>query len=404
MSAPAGPAPAVAAPRAGAEPRFDAPLPLTVYAHLPWCVRKCPYCDFNSHAPRGAPDFERYVDALLADLESELPAVWGRTVHAVFLGGGTPSLFPPAAVGRLLDGIAARLRVAPGAEITLEANPGAADAERFRGFVAAGVNRLSVGVQSFDDRMLAAIGRVHDAAAARAAVRAAVASGAARVNVDLMFALPGQAVAGVTADVREALALGVRHVSFYQLTLEPGTAFHRRPPPLPAHDLAARMQDVGIELLAQAGLGRYEVSAFAAPGERCRHNLNYWRFGDYLGLGAGAHGKLTLADRGSVLRTAKPRSPQRFMTLAGAGAPCGERRAVAAGELPFEFMLNALRLGDGFEETLFRSATGLALDTVQPALAHAVAGGLLERAGGRIRATELGWRFLDDLVARFLPA
>jgi len=388
-------------PAAG--PGLAAPPPLTVYVHLPWCVRKCPYCDFNSHAPRSEPDFGRYVAAVLADLESELPAIWGRSVQAVFLGGGTPSLFPPAAIGRLLDGIAARLRIAPGAEITLEANPGAADSDRFRGFVAAGVTRLSIGVQSFDDGLLEAIGRVHDGAAARAAVRAALTSGARHVNADLMFALPGQDLAGVAADVAEALALGVRHVSFYQLTLEPGTVFHRRPPVLPAHDRAARMQDAGMDLLAREGLRRYEVSAFAAPGERSRHNLNYWRFGDYVGLGAGAHGKLTLPGQLQVLRTARPRSPERYMALAGARPPPGERRPVASADLPFEFMLNALRLSEGFEESLFESRTGLALAAVEPVLAGAVADGLLERSGGHLRPTALGARFLDDLVGRFLP-
>jgi oxygen-independent coproporphyrinogen-3 oxidase len=372
--------------------------------HLPWCLRKCPYCDFNSHALRGEPDFEGYVNALLLDLEAELPVVWGRSVGSVFLGGGTPSLFPARAIGRLLDGIAARMRLAPDAEITLEANPGAAEAGRLRDFVAAGVNRLSIGVQSFDNRLLAAIGRVHDGDAARTAVVAAQASGAARLNVDLMFALPGQSSAQLRADLTTALDLGVRHVSFYQLTLEPGTAFHRRPPRLPGHDRAAAMQDAGLALLADAGLDRYEISAFAAPGERCAHNLNYWSFGDYLGLGAGAHGKITLPAQAVVVRTEKPRAPGRYVAWAAGGDSVAARREVAVADLPFEFMLNALRLTDGFAESLFQERTGLAVSQVEPVVDDAAARGLLRCDRGRIAPTALGLRFLDDLVARFLPA
>jgi oxygen-independent coproporphyrinogen-3 oxidase len=385
----------------GTLPAFREPPPLSLYVHLPWCASKCPYCDFNSHPARGEPDFEGYVDALLLDLEAELPSMWGRSVRSVFIGGGTPSLFPPRAIGRLLDGIAARVRLVPGAEITLEANPDSGQGLRLREFVAAGVNRLSVGVQSFDDRLLAAIGRVHDGDAARAAVHAALASGALRVNVDLMFALPGQSRAQVCADVTTALELGVRHVSFYQLTLEPGTAFHRRPPRLPGHDPA--MQDAGVALLAGAGLERYEVSAFAAPEQRCAHNLNYWCFGDYLGLGAGAHGKITLCAQGSVVRSEKLRAPGRYVARAAEGGATAARRAVPPAELPFEFMLNALRLTGGFRESLFQERTGLATAQIGPVVDAAVAHGLLCRAGGRIAPTALGRRFLDDLVARFLP-
>ncbi len=385
-------------------PRFTTPPPLAVYVHLPWCVRKCPYCDFNSHALKDVLDETRYVDALMADLDAELPRVWGRTVESVFIGGGTPSLFSPGAVRRLLAGLHARLRVAPGAEVTLEANPGAADAARFRGYVEAGVTRLSVGVQSLDDGLLARIGRIHDAAAARDAVTAALVSGAERVNVDLMFALPGQTRAQSRADVAAALALGVAHVSFYQLTLEPNTAFHRDPPPLPCADDAAAMQEDGIAALAGAGLTRYEVSAYAKPGARCRHNLNYWRFGDYLGIGAGAHGKITLASEGVVTRSVKQRHPQRFVEAALAGDAALRRDAVVSTSLPFEFMLNALRLTDGFEADLFRDCTGLPLDAIAATVARARDDGLLGSDPGHIVPTALGQRFLDDLVARFLPA
>jgi len=386
------------------QPRFRELPPLSVYVHLPWCVRKCPYCDFNSHALAGALEERRYVDALLADLDAELPGVRERSVGSVFLGGGTPSLFSPGAVQRLLAGLAARLRIAPGAEITLEANPGAADAGRFRGFAAAGVSRISVGVQSFHDPLLAALGRIHDAAAARAAVAAAMASGVEQVNVDLMFALPGQRRREVRADLAQALALGVRHVSFYQLTLEPNTAFHRAPPAgLPGGDEAAAMQRDGMELLAAAGLERYEVSAFAAPGARCRHNLNYWRFGDYLGLGAGAHGKLSSAQPPQVVRSVKERHPARYLARAPHGGADLRRESVPARELPFEFMLNALRLVEGVEEGEFPRATGLPLEAVRARLDACRDDGLLAPVAGRIVASPLGLRFLDDLVARFLP-
>jgi len=382
---------------------FHAVPPLAVYVHLPWCVRKCPYCDFNSHALNGELEQTRYVDALLADLDYELPRIWGRTVQSIFIGGGTPSLFGSESIERLVAGIHSRLRVAPGAEITLEANPGVADAERFAGYVAAGVNRLSVGVQSFDDELLVRIGRIHDAEAAAEAVRNALDSGADKVNVDLMFALPGQSVGQSVFDVRQALALGVRHVSFYQLTLEPNTAFYREPPTLPGEDEFVDMQRQGIELLARAGITRYEVSAFAAAAQRCQHNLNYWRFGDYLGLGAGAHGKLTMANEQVVMRSVKQRHPARYMRFAGTAAGDLSRREVPAADLPFEFMLNALRLTDGFAPALFAESTGLELDLVRPTLEHCRQDGLLEVSEELIRPSELGQRFLDDLTARFVP-
>jgi oxygen-independent coproporphyrinogen-3 oxidase len=386
------------------QPRFVAPPPLSLYVHLPWCARKCPYCDFNSHALRGELEEARYVDALLADLDADLPRVQERPVRSVFIGGGTPSLFSEQAVGRLLEGVRARLRVHASAEITLEANPGAVDSQRLRGFVRAGVTRLSVGVQSFEDSMLRGIGRIHDAGAARDAVEAALASGASRVNVDLMFGLPGQSVAQAAADVDVALRMGVEHLSWYQLTVEPNTAFHRQPPPLPDDEVSVAMHEAGMEMLANAGLERYEVSAFARPSARCRHNLNYWRFGDYLGIGAGAHGKITMVGDRAVVRTAKLRHPARFQSAAAAGDALAHARRVATGELPFEFMLNALRLTRGFEESLFPAVTGLPLRLIASELSRCVSLGLLERRAARIVPTALGRRFLNDLVAHFLPA
>ena len=385
-------------------PVFSSLPPLALYVHLPWCVRKCPYCDFNSHALHGEVDEARYVEALLTDLDSELPRVWGRSVHSVFIGGGTPSLFSPDAIERLLAGISARLRLLPDAEITLEANPGSVDSARLRGFVEAGVTRLSLGVQSFDDTVLPRIGRIHDASGARAALEAALASGASRVNVDLMFALPGQDLASVRNDVAIVLAAGLEHVSFYQLTLEPNTEFHRNPPPLPCEDDAGSMQEQGIAALAAAGLQRYEISAFAFQHARCRHNLNYWRFGDYLGIGAGAHGKLTVASSpAAVLRSVKQRHPARYLAAALAGGADLSRRAVPVTDLAFEFMLNALRLSEGVESTLFLAATGLPLDVVTPILVKARRDGLMVQDPDRIAASVLGQRFLDDLVARFVP-
>ncbi|MFT5172685.1 MAG: putative oxygen-independent coproporphyrinogen III oxidase [Gammaproteobacteria bacterium] len=384
-------------------PVFHALPPLSLYVHLPWCVRKCPYCDFNSHALKAELEQTRYVDALLADLEHELPRIWGRTIETIFIGGGTPSLFDSESIERLLAGIHARTRVAPGAEITLEANPGAADAERFTGYVAAGVNRLSLGVQSFDDSLLARIGRIHDGDAAREAVCNALASGASKVNADLMFALPGQSVEQSALDVSEALALGVRHVSFYQLTLEPNTAFHRNPPMLPREDDCVDMQQQGIDQLARSGIVRYEVSAFAAAAEQSRHNLNYWRFGDYLGIGAGAHGKLTMANEQVVMRSVKQRQPTQFMRFAGTAEGDLSRREVPSVDLPFEFMLNALRLVDGFPPALFSQSTGLELDVVKPIVERCQRDGLLEVSDELIRPSALGQRFLDDLTERFVP-
>src|SRR5690349_3682356 len=310
--------------------------PLALYVHIPWCVRKCPYCDFNSHERSGALPEREYVQKLLADLEAMLPSVWGRRLVSVFIGGGTPSLFSPEAIDELLAGVRARLPLEPGAEITLEANPGTVEAGRFRGFRAAGVNRISLGVQSFDDAMLAALGRIHSADEARRGVEAALAS-FDNVNLDLMYGLPGQTMAMAQSDIRAALAIGVPHVSAYQLTIEPNTAFYSRPPALPEHDACADMQLAVEEMLGGAGYEHYETSAFARPGHRCKHNLNYWEFGDYLGIGAGAHGKISFPDR--VTRHSRIKQPREFLS---ASSSLVEDRSGEPGELAFGLMLDAL--------------------------------------------------------------
>src|SRR5215831_10879505 len=373
--------------------------PLSLYVHIPWCLRKCPYCDFNSHEKRGDLPEGEYVDALLADLEASLPKVWGRRVHTVFIGGGTPSLFAPAAIERLLTAIRTRIPVDPEAEITMEANPGTFEAARFRGYRAAGVNRLSVGVQSFSDARLAAIGRVHGADEARRALRSALAI-FPTVNADLMYALPGQSLEEAVADVREAIAIGAPHVSAYHLTLEPDTNFHRFPPVLPDEDTAADMQQAIEQALAASGHEHYETSAFARTGHRARHNLNYWTFGDYLGLGAGAHGKLSFQDR--ITREMRIRKPAGYMKAALAGNAIDESHVVDADELPFEFMLNALRLVEGFPVALFAERTGLAITAIAAELDRVESAGLLARDHQRIRPTARGQRFLNDLLEPFL--
>lgn len=380
------------------------PLPLSLYVHLPWCLHKCPYCDFNSHAWRGAlrelPE-ARYLDALQADLEAALPKVWGRTVSTVFIGGGTPSLFSAEAIDRLLATIRARLRLAPGAEVTMEANPGTFEAQRFAAYAQAGVTRLSIGVQSFDDDRLRALGRVHDARQARAAIEEAARSFAS-FNIDLMYALPGQTLQGLRDDLASALAFAPPHLSLYHLTVEPDTAFAKHPPPLPDDELSADMLALLGQALGAAGFERYEVSAWAQPGARCRHNLNYWEFGDYLGIGAGAHGKLSFHDR--IVREARLRQPQRYIDAAlGAGA-IEDERIVGCDELPFEFMLNALRLTDGVPAASFGERTGLAPAAIARTCAQAVERGLLEDDPTRIRATPLGLRFLNELLAMFLKS
>ena len=379
--------------------------PLSLYIHLPWCLKKCPYCDFNSHENRGAVPEARYLDALRADLEAALPLVWGRRVISVFIGGGTPSLFSPAGIERLIGDVRARLPLEPGCEITLEANPGTFEAERFRAFRAAGVTRLSIGVQSFDDAALQRIGRVHDGAQARAALAEASAA-FDTFNLDLMYALPGQTLAQLQADLDTALAFEPPHLSIYHLTLEPNTWFANHPPVLPDDDTASDMLDLLVDRAAAAGLQRYEVSAFARPGHRCRHNLNYWEFGDYLGIGAGAHGKLSFPHR--VLRQVRWREPATYMNKALAGQAVSNEDEVSRKALPFEFMLNALRLREGIALTNFTERTGLPLSAIEPALAEAERRGLIEpdaalsSAQRRVRPTARGFDFLSDLQALFL--
>ena len=375
--------------------RFALLPPLALYAHLPWCVRKCPYCDFNSHERSDALPEREYVAALIADLEGLLPSIWGRRVVSVFVGGGTPSLFAPESIDALLAALRARVPLEPGAEVTLEANPGTAEAGRFRGYRDAGVNRLSLGIQSFDDRRLAALGRIHSAAEARRAIEMAQAA-FDNVNLDLMYGLPAQTLVDVRREIAEAARWGTTHLSAYQLTIEPNTVFYRRPPALPSHDEAADMQLAVEEALAAAGFEHYETSAFARPGHRCRHNLNYWEFGDYLGLGAGAHGKVSYADR--VTRHERPKAPREYMAQAGAL----QEKTVAPRELPFEFMLNALRLVEGVPAEYFELRTGLSRGVVAGRLAAAEAQGLLESDPRRIRPTRRGRLFLNELLQSFL--
>lgn len=379
--------------------------PLSLYIHLPWCLKKCPYCDFNSHEWAGdsgpaAPPEQRYLDALRADLEASLPLIWGRTVHSIFIGGGTPSLFSPESIDRLLADVRARVRLEADAEITLEANPGTFERDRFRAFRQAGVTRLSIGVQSFNDQHLKALGRVHDRAQALAAVEEAARS-FDTFNLDVMYALPGQTLVQAEEDMRTALSLGPPHISIYHLTLEPNTYFAKFPPAVPDDDDAYAMLDRITELTTTAGLQRYEVSAYAKPGHACRHNLNYWQFGDYLGIGAGAHGKLSFAHR--VARTVKLRDPRRYMEQALTGQALASMDEVARADLPFEFMLNALRLKDGFALQDFMERTGLPLSSIDAALREGQQRGLLDCSAGRVKPTTRGLDFLSDLQSLFLP-
>jgi oxygen-independent coproporphyrinogen-3 oxidase len=378
---------------------FRAQPPLSLYIHVPWCVRKCPYCDFNSHELRAGIPEAQYVEALIADLESSLPLVWGRRVVSIFIGGGTPSLLSGEAMEHLLQAVRTRLTVQPDAEITLEANPGTAEAARFTAYRAAGINRLSLGIQSFDDRHLRTLGRIHDAAEAREAVRLA-ALHFERFNLDMMYGLPGQSLAEALTDAETALSFTPRHLSCYQLTLEPNTRFAAHPPTLPESDLCADMQDAIEHRLAQAGYLHYETSAFAQPGFQCQHNLNYWLFGDYLGIGAGAHGKLTMHDR--VLRQMRWKQPERYMQRAAAGQARQDEQSIAGEDLPFEFMMNALRLIDGFDPSLFTTRTAQPLFVVEATLRRAEEDGLLERSPTRIAPTDRGRRFLNELLRRFL--
>jgi len=382
--------------------QFASLPPLSLYVHLPWCLKKCPYCDFNSHEWRGGasePPENAYVDALMADLEASLPLVWGRPVHSIFFGGGTPSLFSPQAIDRLIGGIRARLRLEADCEITLEANPGTFEKNRFKAFRSAGVTRLSIGVQSFNDAHLKALGRVHDRAQAMAAVEEA-AMAFETFNLDIMYALPGQNLQDLENDVATALSFKPPHVSIYHLTIEPNTVFAKYPPPLPEEDTAYAMMDHITEMTAANGLARYEVSAYAKRDHACWHNLNYWQFGDYLGIGAGAHSKLTFAHR--VVRQVRFREPQKYMEQALQGLPVTRSEDVSRLELPFEFMLNALRLKDGFNLSDYTERTGLAITSLQKGLALAEQKGLVGRDFLRVWPTALGFDFLSDLQSLFL--
>jgi len=373
--------------------------PLSLYVHLPWCLKKCPYCDFNSHEVAAEMPEQAYIDALIADLESSLPLVWGRSVHSIFIGGGTPSLFSPKAIDRLLGDIRARLRLNADCEITLEANPGTFEKDRFRAFRRAGVTRLSIGVQSFDDRHLRALGRVHDRTQAIAAVEEA-AQAFDTFNLDIMYALPGQTLENLEQDMRQALALSPPHISIYHLTIEPNTFFAKFPPAIPDEDTAYAMLDKITEMTGQAGMQRYEVSAYAKPGHRCFHNLNYWRFGDYLGIGAGAHSKLSFAHR--VVRQVRYREPKLYMEHAITRNAVAQETEVSRADLPFEFMLNALRLKDGFKLQDFIEKTGLPLTAVEKGLQEAEEKGFIERDFVHIKPTVRGFDFLNDLQALFL--
>jgi putative oxygen-independent coproporphyrinogen III oxidase len=377
--------------------------PLSLYVHLPWCLKKCPYCDFNSHeSPQGAagvPEL-RYLDALRTDLEAALPLVWGRRVHSVFIGGGTPSLFAPECIAQLIADIRARLPLEAACEITMEANPGTFERDRFRGYREAGVTRLSIGVQSFDDAQLATLGRVHSADQARAAI-AEAREAFDTFNIDLMYALPGQTLVQFERDLDAALSFAPPHLSVYHLTIEPNTLFASRPPQaLPDDDVAADMLDLITERTAQAGLQRYEVSAFARSGHACQHNLNYWQFGDYLGIGAGAHSKLSFPHR--VVRQVRYRDPQAYMRQALAGQAVSQDDEVARAQLPFEFMLNALRLREGFELARFTERTGLPRSAIEAALQEAERQGLLSRDLHWAQPTARGFDFLNDLMSLFL--
>ena len=395
-------------PLVSAQPRaasttieLAAPPPLSLYVHYPWCVRKCPYCDFNSHAVRdeGIPE-EAYVEALVADLEAALPQIWGRRINTVFIGGGTPSLLSPAGLDRLLTAVRTLTMLAPAAEITLEANPGTVEAARFKGFREAGVTRVSLGIQSFNDTHLKALGRIHDASEARAAVDHAL-THFESVNLDLMYALPGQSLADAHADLEAAIGFGPAHLSCYHLTLEPNTPFHAAPPALPDDDLAADMQEMIEARLGEAGYRHYETSAFARPGRECRHNLNYWHFGDYLGIGAGAHGKLS--SHTGIAREMRHKHPTAYLAGAARGDFVQDRRLVDVEDLPFEFMMNALRLTGGFALAQFGAQTGLPLAAVEERLIEARKAGFIEIVDERVVPTARGRRFLNELLQGFLP-
>lgn len=371
-------------------------IPLSLYVHIPWCVRKCPYCDFNSHEAKSNINETAYVDALLRDLEQDLPLVWGRRIQSIFIGGGTPSLFSGESIDQLLKGIRARLTISPNAEITLETNPGAADEQNFSGYRLAGVNRLSIGIQSFNNEKLAALGRIHTAEQALCAFKKSRSAGFDNINLDIMFGLPNQSPTEALSDIKQILTLAPEHISAYQLTLEPNTAFHHSPPPLPDDDSLWHMQESIISLLSEHGYERYEVSAYARPGKKCRHNCNYWEFGDYLGIGAGAHGKISNPER--TKRLSKLRHPAEYMKNAGKIERISENRELDNDDLVTEFMMNALRLKDGFHPDLFTSTTRLPQSTLREAFAEAQNKGLVTISDSLVRPTDTGYRYLNELL------
>ena len=377
-------------------------IPLSLYIHFPWCVAKCPYCDFNSHSSAAGFDENAYIDALLEDLQNDLPSVWGRSVHSVFIGGGTPSLFSARGIERMLAELRACLPILPSAEITIEANPGSADAANFAGYREAGVNRISLGIQSLHDAQLKALGRVHDAQQALAAFQQARRGGFDNINLDLMYALPGQTIAQALDDLKQAIDLGPEHLSHYQLTLEPNTLFHHQPPPnLPDDDAAWSMQQQCGQTMQDAGYHHYEVSAWGRPGRESRHNLNYWRFGDYLGIGAGAHGKITLPAENRVVRTVRQRQPEHYLEVSGRQR-VSATNPLAPADLVFEFMLNALRLVDGFDTDLFAQHCGINPQVLMPAVQIGREKGLLSHQQNWLKPTPLGMRFHNDLQALFV--
>jgi len=388
----------------GFDPGLYGLPPLALYVHLPWCVSKCPYCDFNSHrAPSELPAKE-YVDALLADLELDLPLVWGRTVQSIFFGGGTPSLFSAMWIKRLIEGFRARLRVSPQAEITLEANPGTTEHDSFSAYRDAGINRVSLGVQSFKNSLLQRLGRIHGCAEIATAVESIQSAGISNFNIDLMFALPGQSVGDALDDVRRTLNCAPSHLSFYQLTVEPNTAFHASPPELPDDDIAWDMQEQCSELFSESGLRQYEISAWAREGFQCRHNLNYWRYGDFLGIGAGAHSKLTLPAEQSVRRRVRQKHPKAYLNAKKSGNWLAEDRLIDEEERVFEFFLNQLRLYDGVCKEQFTPRTGVSWSRVSVRVEKAIESGLLKDSNGVLMPTSLGWRFSNEIQAIFLPS
>jgi putative oxygen-independent coproporphyrinogen III oxidase len=379
---------------------FTALPPLALYIHIPWCVKKCPYCDFNSHAAGKSIPEKQYVAALLEDLQRDLPEVWGRRISSIFFGGGTPSLFSATAIDDILCGVRSLIPVLPNAEITLEANPGTFEQEKFNDFRALGINRLSIGIQSFNSDKLLALGRIHNGNEAITAVETAQRAGFKNFNLDLMFGLPQQSHQQGLNDLQIAIDLQPTHLSWYQLTIEPNTLFYSHPPTLPDDENIWQLQEQGQALLAQHGLEQYEISAYANTGKTCKHNMNYWEFGDYLGIGAGAHGKITRADNNSIQRLWKHRQPQAYMEASDKRAGT---QLLTASDIIFEFMLNALRIKRGFELQTFESHTGLSPDLLQPALANAANKGLLLTTHEHIKPTELGYRFLNDLINLFSP-